>query len=711
MRLKFSMYMTVLFLVLLSADLVLQELLLRQYRSQQVVDVSQRIAPIRVDIEKEIVNNLFLIQGTANYISVHPDITADEFARYARSALQESHLLRNLGAAPDFVMEYVYPMQGNEKVIGIDYRDLPSQWPQVQLAMRTGSMVVAGPINLVQGGKGLIGRAPVFINDDAMKTGSHNVFWGIVSAVIDADKLFRVLESKSISDLRIAIRGKDGKGAEGEVFWGDASLFAPSAKAIHADIFFPSGAWRIAALPVGGWPERHPFSGYIHLAFFAFLLVFLYVGYRDLRQRLEMQQGKNNLDQAQALAHLGNWVYNARTDTVEWSEEAYRICGVEQSEFTPSLDGFFSMVHPADRERMQDAYRESIESRRPLSIDHRIVRPDGTIRYVNEQGENQYDGNGELIRSFGTIHDITEREVIARKLSAEQAKIQAMAKASHDPLIMIDADDTILFWSPAAERAFGWTSDEAVGQRMHPLITPLEYRDTAREGLNHFSTTGKGPVLDTVMELPALRKDGESIPVERSVSAFQVDGEYFAVGMLRDITERKKIEARLELMANTDELTGIYNRRHFIERLEQELLRARRYGQKASLILFDADNFKMVNDTHGHDVGDEVLIAITNVTKACLREVDCFGRFGGEEFVVLLPETPLEAALTVAERIRRSIEQTELPLEDGSALRFTVSLGVTQIHEEEEGHDRIIRRADSAMYRAKQTGRNKVESE
>jgi diguanylate cyclase (GGDEF)-like protein len=181
--------------------------------------------------------------------------------------------------------------------------------------------------------------------------------------------------------------------------------------------------------------------------------------------------------------------------------------------------------------------------------------------------------------------------------------------------------------------------------------------------------------------------------------------------MLRDITERKKIEARLELMANTDELTGIYNRRHFIERLEQELLRARRYGQKASLILFDADNFKMVNDTHGHDVGDEVLIAITNVTKACLREVDCFGRFGGEEFVVLLPETPLEAALTVAERIRRSIEQTELPLEDGSALRFTVSLGVTQIHEEEEGHDRIIRRADSAMYRAKQTGRNKVESE
>jgi len=160
-----------------------------------------------------------------------------------------------------------------------------------------------------------------------------------------------------------------------------------------------------------------------------------------------------------------------------------------------------------------------------------------------------------------------------------------------------------------------------------------------------------------------------------------------------------------------DELTGIYNRRHFIERLEQEVLRARRYSQKASLILFDADNFKMVNDTHGHDVGDDVLVAITETTKGCLREVDCFGRFGGEEFVVLLPETSLEEALIVAERIRRSIEKTELPLEDGSALHFTVSLGVTQIHEQEEGHDKIIRRADMAMYRAKQGGRNKVESE
>jgi diguanylate cyclase (GGDEF)-like protein/PAS domain S-box-containing protein len=703
--------MMVLFFVLFSVDLVLQELLLREYRSQQVVDVSQRIAPIRVGMENQIVNNLLLIKGTANYISVHPDLTAEEFSLYAQGALQGSNILLNLGAAPDLVMRFVYPVRGNEKIIGINYRDLPNQWPQVQLAMQKKTMVVAGPIKLVQGGMGLIGRAPVFIDNGSTSGDGSNEFWGIVSAVLDTDRLFRVLDAKDISDLRIAIRGKDGKGADGDILLGDESLFDQSSEAILSDIIFPSGFWQMAALPESGWPVRHPLSGYVHLAFLFFFIVFLYVGYRDLRQRLKVVQGKTDLDEAQALAHLGNWSYNPRADRVDWSEETYRIFGVDQTEFTPSLEAFFELVHPADRERMQNAYWQSIESRERLSVDHRIIRPDGSVRYVHERGENRYDGAGELLRSFGTVHDITQREVIAKKLAAEQAKIQAMAEAIYDPLIMIDAEDTILFWSPAAEKILGWTSEEAVGQKMHPLITPQEYLEPAQKGLQQFATTGKGPVLDSVMEFPAIRKDGQTFPVERSVSAFQVDGEYFAVGMLRDITERKKTQNQLELMATTDELTGLYNRRFFIEQLEEELLRAQRYQRKTSLILFDVDNFKNVNDTYGHDVGDDVLVFIAKAAGESLRDVDCLARFGGEEFIILLPETPLNGALIVAERIRSFIEHAEFFLEEGKRLHFTVSLGVTEIREDEDGHSMVIKRADNAMYRAKQGGRNKVESE
>jgi diguanylate cyclase (GGDEF)-like protein/PAS domain S-box-containing protein len=662
-------------------------------------------------MENQIVNNLLLIQGTANYISVHPDLTAEEFSLYAQGALQGNNILLNLGAAPDLIMRFVYPVRGNEKIIGVNYRDLPNQWPQVQLAMQNKTMVVAGPIKLVQGGMGLIGRAPVFMDNGSTSDDSSNDFWGIVSAVLDTDHLFRVLDAKNISDLRIAIRGKDGKGADGDIILGDESLFDPSSEAILSDIFFPSGSWQMAALPESGWPVRHPLSGYVHLAFLFFFIVFLYVGYRDLRQRLKVVQGKTDLDEAQALAHLGNWSYTPRTERVDWSEETYRIFGVDQTEFTPSLEAFFELVHPADRERMQNAYWHSIESRERLSIDHRIIRPDGSVRYVHERGENRYDGAGELLRSFGTVHDITQREVIARKLAAEQAKIQAMAEAIYDPLIMIDAEDTILFWSPAAEKILGWTSEEAVGQKMHPLITPQEYLEPAQKGLQHFATTGKGPVLDSVMEFPAIRKDGQTFPVERSVSAFQVDGEFFAVGMLRDITERKKTENQLELLATTDELTGLYNRRFFIEQLEKELRLTLRYKKETSLILFDVDNFKNVNDTYGHDVGDDVLVFIAKAAGNSIRDVDCLARFGGEEFIILLPETPLNGALIVAERIRSFIEHAEFFLEEGKRLHFTISLGVTEIHEEEEGHSTVIKRADNAMYRAKQGGRNKVESE
>ena len=710
MRFKLAIYASILFILMFSIDFVLQKSLQKQYYSQSVVNVSQRLAPIRVSIEKEIVSNLLLIQGTANYISVHPQISEQEFNLYAEGALHETTLLRNLGAAPGFIMRYVYPLLGNEKILGVDYRNLPEQWPQVKRAWLSDSMMVAGPIALLQGGKGLIGRAPVFIKDGEPNTAEHNRFWGIVSAVIDADRLFRIVGLNSITDLRIAIRGVDGKGADGAVFWGDASLFDPSGKPILAEISFPSGSWQIAALPTTGWAKRHPAAFQIH--FFTFLLscIFLYAGYRDLQNRHDILRAKDTLDEAQALAHLGNWNHDVKSGSIWWSDETYRIFGVTKFEFTPSLNSFFNMVHPEDRELVQEAYSQSIENRERFTTDHRIVRPDGSIRHVHEHGSHQYDDKGKVIRSFGTVHDITARKVIARDLLAEQAKLRAMAEATYDPLIMIDSTDTILFWSPAAERAFGWTQAEAVGQKMHPLITPHEYLEPAQEGLRRFAKTGVGPVLDSIMEFPAIRKNGDLFPVERSVSAFQVEGVNYAVGMLRDVTERKRNEEKLARMATTDALTGLLNRRRFIELVEAEIKRCQRHGCQVSLIMFDADKFKNINDTYGHAVGDDVLIAIASTTQGCLREVDSLGRIGGEEFVILLPETPLVDALVVAERIRKTIEQIELSLDDGNAVNFTVSLGVTQFLQEEAGFDTFLKRADAAMYKAKENGRNRVES-
>ena len=180
-------------------------------------------------------------------------------------------------------------------------------------------------------------------------------------------------------------------------------------------------------------------------------------------------------------------------------------------------------------------------------------------------------------------------------------------------------------------------------------------------------------------------------------------------GTLQDITARKRGEEELVRLATTDFLTGLFNRRHFMALAEKEFPRAKRYGDELSLIMLDADKFKEVNDSYGHNVGDFVLKSLASIGLSMLRDVDVFGRVGGEEFAVLLPSTPLERAVLVAEKLRAAITGAVVPLEQGE-LRVTVSLGVTSLRADTKNVDMMLKEADEALYSAKKNGRNRVEA-
>ena len=183
-----------------------------------------------------------------------------------------------------------------------------------------------------------------------------------------------------------------------------------------------------------------------------------------------------------------------------------------------------------------------------------------------------------------------------------------------------------------------------------------------------------------------------------------------AIIVNQDITARKEIEKELEAtlarertLARTDDLTAAFNRRHFFDIARHELAVARRYRQSLSLILFDVDHFKRINDTAGHDAGDEVLRRVAHIVRGHLRESDVFARYGGEEFVILLPRTATSEAMVVAERIRNAIA------DDATVTSVvTISSGVAGLLAGEESLDRLIRRADEALYLAKQQGRNRT---
>ncbi|MBG0776283.1 MAG: diguanylate cyclase [Desulfovibrionaceae bacterium] len=291
-------------------------------------------------------------------------------------------------------------------------------------------------------------------------------------------------------------------------------------------------------------------------------------------------------------------------------------------------------------------------------------------------------------------------------LAQAEGKLRAVMESSHDALVITDAAGLVEYWNAAAESMFGYSAAEAIGRPVHELVAAAEDRELARQRLTEFARTGQGAIVGAVSEFLARRKGGDRFSAELALTAFRYDGAWHAASAVRDITERKETERRLKEMAATDGLTGLFNRRHFLEVADAELKRARRFGNPLALLMFDVDHFKRVNDTLGHAAGDAVLRRMAVVCTRVLRTVDVVGRIGGEEFAALLPETGADAAREVAERLRGAVEAEEVE-HGATVVRCTVSVGVAALVADADV-DALLKRADTALYRAKESGRNRV---
>lgn len=560
--------------VALGVDHFLNRIFDNEYEVEQRAEVTLALSAMRARLEENINSNIFLVYGMGAYIANSESVSQEEFKAMATTLVNQSSALLNMAIAPDFVIKWVYPLKGNEKILGLDYRKVPDQWEQAEKVKLTGKMVVAGPIKLIQGGMGLVARVPVFLSKDGS-------FWGLVSSVMDLGKLVDYADiNRKDGSLKVALRGKDGLGAKGEVFQGDPAFFAEANEPVIMQIKIPSGTWEMAGIPVDGWGESSPFHLRIHL----FSLLFFLVA---------------------ALAVL-------------------------------------------NRSRNKQALQESEE------------------------------------------------------------RLQRMASASHDALIMIDSKSSIKLWNPAAEKMFGYMKNEVMGMNMHELICTEEDRKKAEAGMIGFAETGTGPILGSLMEMTGLRKSGEFFPLERSVASFRHRGEWYAIGSLRDITERKNTEKILRELASIDSLTGLSNRRYFMEQAQLVLSQACRYNRALSMMMFDLDHFKNINDTYGHDTGDKVLQRVGEVVRHIMRQTDVIGRIGGEEFAVVLPETEIQFALQAAERFRAALEDEVLVLEGGGRVTFTASIGLTCKITNEVSLEELMKQADDALYKAKKQGRNRV---
>jgi diguanylate cyclase (GGDEF)-like protein/PAS domain S-box-containing protein len=475
---------------------------------------------------------------------------------------------------------------------------------------------------------------------------------------------------------------------------------------------------------------------------------------------------------------------------------------------------------------------------------------------------------------------VRKRNLALEALRESAGTLHTITEAAKDAIIMMDQKGAISFWNPAAEKIFGYAASEVMGRELHALLVPSRYYGSYAAGFSGFKESGAGGCIGKTLELTALRKDGVEFPIELSLSALKRKGGWHAVGVLRDITERRKSEEELrthrehlgrlvrertseldaanqrlrreiidrartekdlfrsesflntifdsfhdplsivdreyqlvrfndayarmrgknaaellgkkcyEVLQNrdcvcsdclvdvtfqsrdpcakekqltlfdasrvwveiytypiydsarnvthvveytrditdrkkedeekkqliknlnhlstTDSLTELLNRRALNDILNHEIERTRRYDADLSLILCDIDRFKEINDGFGHTAGDQALQRIAETLKNALRKSDVPGRYGGDEFMIILPETTVAGATSLAEKIRVAVQELDLELPGNKHVRLSLSLGVAGCCSSAENIDTLVAHADAALYEAKQAGRNRI---
>ncbi|SHM36753.1 PAS domain S-box-containing protein/diguanylate cyclase (GGDEF) domain-containing protein [Caldanaerovirga acetigignens] len=292
---------------------------------------------------------------------------------------------------------------------------------------------------------------------------------------------------------------------------------------------------------------------------------------------------------------------------------------------------------------------------------------------------------------------------LERELHETEEILHTILQHAGDAIVITNESGSIIYWNPSAEQMFGYKSQEAIGTELQKLLALNDSFLSKLKGL--INKSGQSSQISK-FEFETKRRDGSSIEVELSLSTVIINGKWHAIAIFRDITERKKNERLLFLQAITDPLTGIYNRRYIIQMIENEVLRFKRTGKPFSLIIFDLDHFKKINDTFGHAAGDMTLKKIADVIKKRIRKTDILGRWGGEEFIILLPETSIENATSLANELKDKLEGVIFP----KIGRITASFGVTSSRSEDDV-DSIISRADELLYKGKAAGRNCVISD
>jgi diguanylate cyclase (GGDEF)-like protein/PAS domain S-box-containing protein len=387
-----------------------------------------------------------------------------------------------------------------------------------------------------------------------------------------------------------------------------------------------------------------------------------------------------------------------------FNASAERIFGYTQEEAIGSISA--SRLYPpgGSREVKEYLYSEEYGGRGHLvDFETEVLRKDGKkvpIRLccsiLKEYGKE--------IGFIGFFTDISARIALQAKFVESEERFRGIFESARDAIVSVGEDGKVVMANRAAQELLGYGEENLSGLEAIRLFPP-RFVAYWKELSVYASALGPGNERRNI-EIPVLSKSGAEIPVQLTLAEKIVRGQRIQTAILRNISDRKALEEELRLQSITDTLTELYNRRHFHTLAQNEAERAQRNHVPFSLLLMDVDRFKQYNDAFGHDEGDKVLRALGEEIRKNFRTMDTGFRHGGEEFLVLLPDTTAEAAILPAERLRKRFSTIPfLPHPDEDPRKVTLSIGIAE-YRPGISIDDLVRSADRAMYAAKNAGRN-----
>ncbi len=693
------------------------------------------------------------------------------------------------GNRPEYyVLTFVEPMAGNESVFGLDISNNPSAANPRSIAdalasaRDSGKLTSSGQLLRIkgkEGSKGLSMRLPVYRSGMPVETVEQRraAYLGSVGAGFRVKELMQgVLDEHALEFMRFKLYEAgpaESYAAARHTASADRLLFDSKDLFKTVDIVADSGSedssfMTVLPIEVAGRVWEVHFStptktviGSVDAALpwlvlaggllSSFLLFAVFYSMASSRSRAvemanvitkDLRESEASLAQAQRIAQLGNWSLDPVSRIMTWSEETYRILGVQPSPASPQYDDLVGRVHEKDRAALEQTLKGATETGRECEIDHRISSGKGEIRWVHTIAQPEQHDQKTLL--YGTMRDITEGKLAAVRLQVEHGVAQLIAGATDPEEVMPQIIETVCaglnwecgaYWGQDKEGALlrctsSWGESSpaiweflALTKKMSaPSGVDLPGRAWAKGGPLFVEDIGSElgfsrmqaalqAGLHGVLALP-ITSAGKTFGVIELFSAQAIRSEEALIHLLHSLSaqigqsfQRKLAEDQLRFIATHDALTDLPNRTMFNERLRHALHQGTRYSRGIAVMFIDIDRFKVVNDSLGHSAGDRLLQDSAKRLSECLRESDTVARLGGDEFVVMVENfTAPKDAIAVAQKVLAGLARPFFL--EGQEFLMSASIGISTFPEDGKDAETLLKNADIAMYRAKDQGRN-----